>query len=174
METYWSDLIKTWEGEVAEVQGEWEYSEESMPRNKALWHHQFALSQTQYWDLYQLKAHTAVGDELLPDTCDVESFGGTTVLCRHAQGGHWRRKAHVTVLAKLFWDLGDQYTAQELLFWWIHAKKTVKKRDHPTGSPERIEAAALRKKEWGKPWPLTYERPHSAVGDTSEFGDPRI
>ena len=152
-------------GEVAEVQGEWEYSEESMPRNKALWHHQFALSQTQYWDLYQLKAHTAVGDELLPDTCDVESFGDTTLLRRHDQRGHWRRKAHVTVLAKLIWDLGQQYTAQELVFWWVHAKKIVKKREHPTSSPERTEASKLKKENFGGRGFSKYERPHSAVGD---------
>ena len=113
METYWSDLIKKWEGEVAEVQGLWEWSQEPMPRNKALWHHQFALTQTQYWELHKLEAQTAVGEEVLPDTYDVESFGGTTLLRSHAHRGHWRRKAHVTVLAKLFWDLGDQYTAQE-------------------------------------------------------------
>ena len=117
------------------------------------------------WGLYQLKAHTAVGDELLPDTCDVESFGDTTLLRRHAQGGHWRRTAHVTVLAKLFWDLGQQYTAQELVFWWIHAKKIVKKREHPTSSPERTEASKLKKEKCGGRGFSKYERPHTAVGD---------
>ena len=67
----------------------------------------------QCWDFLKLGKQPAVGDGLLPNTCDVETLGSTTILRRHERrNGHWRRRAHVTVLAKLFWDLGQQYTAQ--------------------------------------------------------------
>ena len=160
METYWSDLIKNWEGEVAEVQGWWEYSDEAMPRNKALWHHQFALSEKQCGDFLKLGKQPAVGDGLLPNTCDVETLGSTTILRRYERrNGHWRRRAHVTVLAKLFYDLGSKYTAQELVFWWINARKIVKKREHPQSSPDRMEASDVRKKYYGGAGFSKHEKP---------------
>ena len=45
---------------------------------------------------------------------------------------------------------GHLYTAQELMFWYHHAPKVAKKRDHPVGNADERAAAHLRYEWYGK------------------------
>ncbi len=109
-----------------------------------------------------LGTQSAVGDKELDEDVDVHQLGDTTMLRGRSDGGsdvvgHWRRQASVTVLAKLLYDIGKEYTAQALLYWWLHAKKIVKKREHPT-VPDRKAAGQLKKHMFGYYGFPTYEQ----------------
>ncbi len=146
---YFTDIVRRYEGEVAEIEGGWVIQDTPMPRKEAMWHHQFARGEAQRQALKDLQTQSAVGDKEFEDNVDVHELGSTTVLRFPRDGvGHWRRQAKVTVLARLFYDLGKEYTAQELLWWWLHAYKIVKKREHST-VPDRQAAAQIRKKKFG-------------------------
>ena len=62
----------------------------------------------------------------------------------------WRFHRHRTItLAELICHFYKNYTATEIYYWYCHAPKCIKKREHPAGSKDRRDAAALRFKETG-------------------------
>ena len=63
----------------------------------------------------------------------------------------WRFHKHKTItLAELLWRFKWNYTATEIYYWYCHAPKCIKKRDHSKGSQDRRDAAKLRFKEKGR------------------------
>ncbi len=149
MKRYFTDIGRRFEGEVAEIVGDWEIQDGPMPRKEAMWHPQFARGEAQRKALKDLATQSAVGDKEFEEEVDVHELGSTTMLRLRSDGvGHWRRQAKVTVLARLFYDIGKEYTAQELLWWWLHAKKIVRKREQPT-VPDRQAAGRLKHERYG-------------------------
>ena len=52
-------------------------------------------------------------------------------------------------LGRLFAIFGERCTAQELMFWYYHAPKLCKKRQHAWGSKDVRDAAKFRKETFG-------------------------
>jgi hypothetical protein len=69
---------------------------------------------------------------------------------RRAQNGHWRLRGGAITLAELLFQFGKDFTIFELMFWYHHADKIVKKRPHAWGSQEVRDAANERKKTYGR------------------------
>ena len=122
-----------------------------LPRNAVRWHPQFAQNGDQSTKLKRIGTQSVVGDGELPADVDLLDLGPTTVLCGGAGGvGNWRRIANTAVLTKPCKDRGHKFTTHAILFWWVHAQKFIKKRDHPTSSPGRKrKQLCFRKRELG-------------------------
>ena len=147
---YIKDLLACYEGEVAIASSAWEYVAEPLPRNALLWHKQYATSATQRLALGSLRV---VGGEIHPEE-NLGKLGPTTILYP-ALGygdevvGHWRRHGRAITLAQLLVDFGGHIRALEIMFWYFHADKLVRKREHPWGNPDVRAAAKVRKEVWG-------------------------
>ena len=73
-----------------------------------------------------------------------------TTIVRVRNIGHWRLNSGGQIsLPALFLLLGKEYTAYDLMRWYIHAGKLVKGRDHSTGSEDHIAAGAERLRYFG-------------------------
>ena len=80
---------------------------------------------------------------------DLLAVGSTTILrVKAGQRGHWRRRGVAITLFELFEQFGKDYTAYELLFWYRHSEKVVRKRAHSWASQEKKDAAHERLKEY--------------------------
>ena len=150
---YFKHLFRRYEGEVALAWSEWEWVRGPLPRDEALWHHQYARNAQQRRALNASLAAVGAGRPLekFTDDTDLVQFGNTMILAIRGEDveGHWQRYGGAITLGHLFYQFGERYTAQELFFWYYHAQKLVKKRDHPWGSEEVQEASQLRMKTWG-------------------------
>ena len=73
----------------------------------------------------------------------------TSVLCWPLAAGHYRRAGKWITLAELLLAIGSTHSLMDIYFWYYHAQRLVRKRDHPTGSVDHEDAARLRKKELG-------------------------
>ena len=78
---------------------------------------------------------------------DLDSVGDTTVLKNYPGPGHLQLNGGAIALPALLYQFGVECTAMELMFWYWHAEKVAKKRDHPVGSAERRGAAQQVRKE---------------------------
>jgi hypothetical protein len=141
-------LIKRYEGEVALAWGQWEWYAQPVPRERVLWNPQYAARSRNV----QALANLAKGEGCLIDQGeDLVAIGNTTILrTRRAQNGHWRLRGGAITLAELLFQFGKDFTIFELMFWYHHADKIVKKRPHAWGSQEVRDAANERKKTYGR------------------------
>ena len=149
MGEYLKHLLRRYEGEVALAWGEWDWVAALPPRDKRLWHPQYAKNASQR-KVLSAAFGASQGHGLAADNIDLRAIGGTEILEAEPQGlGHWRRRGAAITLGELFYTFGKSFSAQELLFWYHHAEKLVKKRDHPHGSQDVRDAAQLRMKTYG-------------------------
>ena len=161
---YIKDLCRRYEGEVALAWSQWTWSPENLPRAVNLWQPQFATDEASMSKLLALrKASTQSSFELLfSDDVNLVAAANTTVLYADSQsGGHWRRRGYAITLAELLYAFGQECTVSDIMFWYCHAPKVVKKRRHPWSKAEQREAAYLRKSTFGH-WG---HRRGSAVGE---------
>ena len=143
---YIKDLCRRYEGEVALAWESWVFSPTPLPRDKVLWHPQYA---TKLKGQRALVALPKGGDPRgrFDDDVDLLAVGSTTIL-RAMEGGdgHWHLRGGAITLPQLFAKVGSQFAVQELMFWYSHAPKVVKKRLHAWGSEDVRQAAQLRKR----------------------------
>ena len=149
---YIKDLCRRYEGEVALAWSEWTWSPENLPRAVNRWQPQFATDEASMSKLLALgKASTQASSEFLfSDDVNLVAAANTTVLYVDPQsGGHWRRRGNAITLAELLYALGQKCTVSDIMFWYCHAPKVVKKRRHAWASADRRDAAYLRLKTYG-------------------------
>ena len=104
------------------------------PREKALWHPQFATN------CRQAVALRAVGNTT------IIRFGRPD-----PQVGHWRlNSGGVFTLMELFQAYGPKCAAQDIMYWYYHAPKIACKRAHSWGSEDVRAAARLRFETFGQ------------------------
>ena len=137
-------------GDGAQAWGTWEWKGEHLPRDKVLWHPQYAKKEEQRAALGALEKKST-GDKIADDV-NLVDMCGTTILqvpLDDTDVGHWRLKGGAITLAQLFLTFGPRFTAQELFFWYYNAEKVVKKRAHSWGSREVRDAAKMRQQVFG-------------------------
>ena len=132
------------------MSSEWTYHAGPLPRDACLWDKQYAKNPEQRLALGNLRV---VRGEIDPRE-NLDRLGATTILfpefgCGGHLVGHWRRSGRAITLAQLLRDFGDRIRALELMFWYYHANKLVRKRDHPWGSKDVRAAAHLRNEVYG-------------------------
>ena len=140
---YIKDLCRRYEGEVALAWSEWTWSPENLPRAVNLWQPQFATDEASMSKLLALgKASTQAS---FSDDVNLVAAANTTVLYAESQvGGHWSIRGYAITLAELLHLFGQACTVSDIMFWYWHAEKLVKKRRHSWSSPEQREAAKFR------------------------------
>ena len=128
--------------------GQWIWSPENLPRAVNLWQPQFATDEASMSKLLALgKASTQAS---FSDDVNLVAAANTTVLYAESHdGGHWRRRGNVITLAELLFAFGERCTVSDIMFWYCHAPKVVKKRRHAWANKEQRDAAYLRQKTWG-------------------------
>ena len=149
---YIKDLCRRYEGEVALAWGPWNWSKENLPRDVKLWDPQFATDEASTSKLVaSLKASKNPSSEhVFSDDVDLVPAANTTVLYADSHfGGHWHRTGKAITLAELLYAFGQDCTVSDIMFWYCHAPKLVKKRRHAWSSAEKKEAAHLRKSTFG-------------------------
>ena len=62
--------------------------------------------------------------------------------------GHWRLNGGMCSLLVLFVTHGENFTAYDLMRWYVHAATIVKKRDRQHGSADVRAAAKERKRNY--------------------------
>ena len=145
---YIKHFCMRYEGEVAQTWDDWEYFHEPLPRNTALWHHQFGRTADQRFALKNLGA-MVVGTDYHASV-DLDSIGSTMILYKDPNLiGHWRLNGGAITLPGLFYTFGASCTAYELMYWYWHSEKVVKKRDHSWASPTVKAATKMRLNEYG-------------------------
>ena len=145
---------------------EWIWSPENLPRAVNLWQPQFATDEasTSLLVAPSKASPNPSSEQVFSDDVDLllVAAAKTTVLYAESQsGGHWRRRGYAITLAELLFAFGERCTVSDIMFWYCHAPKVVKKRRHAWANAERREAALLRRKTWGR-WG---HRRGSAVGE---------
>ena len=129
LDQYFKHLFLHYEGEVAQAWDHWTYFDEPLPRNTALWHHQFGRTAAQRIALKNLGPMQGKRD--YHANVDLDSIGSTMILYNDPNRfGHWRLNGGAITLPGLFYTFGMECTAYELMFWYWHAEKVVKKCDH--------------------------------------------
>ena len=129
LDQYFKHLFLHYEGEVAQAWDHWTYFDEPLPRNTALWHHQFGRTAAQRIALKNLGTMQGMRD--YHANVDLDSIGSTMILYNDPnQFGHHRLNGGAITLPGLFYTFGMECTAYELMFWYWHAEKVVKKCDH--------------------------------------------
>ena len=151
---YIKHLLSRYEGEVALAWERWVYSGSGLPRDKALWDPQFATSAANRSNLAKMPREYSnyFGDfGKFGNEVDLLAIGNTTILrTRENEHGHWYlQRGGAFTLADLFAKFGDTYTVSELMFWYHHAPKLVKKRPHSWANADRRAAAAVRHEATG-------------------------
>ena len=164
---YIKDLCRRYEGEVALAWSEWTWSPENLPRAVNLWQPQFATDEASMSKLVALSkaSKNPSSEQVFSDDVDslLVAAANTTVLYAESpSGGHWRRRGNVITLAELLFAFGERCTVSDIMFWYCHAQKLVKKRRHPWANAEQRAAAYLRQKTYGH-W--GHRRRGSAVGE---------
>ena len=145
-------ICHRYEGEVALAWSRWQWNDGPLPREKVLWHPQFAKSDAQRKALSSFAARwpLAPDEPRFHETVDLESCCNTMIFqIRKGVVGHWRLKGGVITLMELFETFGAWYTAKELFFWYWHAQKVAKKRAHAWGSKDVRDAAQARFSAYG-------------------------
>ena len=155
---YIKDLFLRHAGEVAFCYGNEVWVDGPPPNLAAVWHPQFARN---VWDrdvLRQLE-ETEVIHKTEPEGYDkfqhtaiprLQAIGRTTLIRLAKDGsGYWRMdKGGVTTLASLFATHGEHFTAYDIMYWYTHATKLVKVRDHPKGTCDHQAACDERYRGW--------------------------
>ena len=146
---YLKHMCRRYEGEIALAWGEWVWSPRPLPRNKVLWHPQYARKSAK--PLVDVTRRTS--DQMIPQDISLLAVGNTMILRPNSSAsddGHWHRRGGAITLAELLMNFGQNHTFEELMFWYYHSPKLVKKRLHAWGSKERREAAQMRKVVFGR------------------------
>ena len=104
-------VLRRYEGEVALAWHEWDWVDGPLPRDKVLWHPQYATSASQRQKLTAVQGATP-GEFA---NMDLARLGGSAIL-KAEDVGHWRRRGGVVTLMELFRTYGQTHTAQELFF----------------------------------------------------------
>ena len=134
-------------GEVASAQA-LDYLQLGQEVPTRLLHPQMAITGLQRQQFDKENHHQAAAGAVVP-LQDATRLGNTTFV--EYRGGAWVFKKHRLIsLPELVWDWKETHTATEIYFWYMHAKKVIKKRSHPKGSQDRRDAAKLRHREQGR------------------------
>ena len=131
--------------------GHWNWDGSNLPRGVNLWNPQFATDQASLRQLVELQKapKNPVSEHEFSDDVDLLHAANTTVLYANETGGHWYRTGKAITLAELLSKLGQRCTVSDIMFWYCHAPKLVKKRRHAWASADRKEAALLRYETFG-------------------------
>ena len=153
-------LMKRHEGELAEVIGEWvpyDY-DPAIGVPTALCLPQFALDDKQFRNMSALTKPKGKGKGkckgqplAAPSFVSAWPIGETRVLRPPTNNGEcWHvRSSRVVSLPRLFYELGVQYNACELLAYWSTLQSFALKKPHSVSSAERQMAARLRYEKTG-------------------------
>ena len=158
-------VMKTHEGELAEVIGEWvpyDY-DPAIGVPTALCHPQFAWNAKQFGKMSALtkpkgngkgkrKGQPLAAPSFIKDPTEVSAIGETRVLRPPTDNGRcWHvRSSRVVSLPRLFYELGKRFNACELLAYWSTLQSFAIKKPHGVASAERQMAAQLRYEETGR------------------------
>ena len=150
---YIRDMCRCYEGEVALAHWDWVYSLEPVPRDAVYWHPQFGRTSEQRAALGALyKEAVSRGRQDVSHNINLRTDIGDTMILRFDRDnvGHWRLDGAAITLAQVFRDFGEHFTVMEIMMWYYHAPKIVKKRPHPQGNADERAAARERYRAYGR------------------------
>ena len=81
---------------------------------------------------------------------DLTYLGNTSILRTGDIDGHWHATGGAITLAELLMAFGRSCTVSEIMFWYHHADKLVRKRPHAWGSEIVRQAAGAREIHFGR------------------------
>ena len=146
-----------------------------MPRDVNLWDPQFATDEASKEKLLGLQKASRrwplapnSSSEVFANHVDLLPAANTTVLYadpNRPRGGHWHRAGKAITLAELLYAFRHTCTVSDIMFWYCHAPKLVKKRRHPWANADRRAAAYARREAYGHWGAQEEEVSDSAVGE---------
>ena len=153
-----NDMVRNHEGEVREIDGAWVKHEGVTPTpqsHPALFQCQYALTRQEYLTLQDKGAGKQAFR--LPDPTRDPERRYNNILAAPAFGGGGgsgfnARACKIMSLAELFWFWGNQHAARELYNYYIHARRLVLNRPHPSTNEERramVKAHHATEGFWG-------------------------
>ena len=143
--TYLKHWFAKHAGEVASARGAYTTEPTDADVPQRFFHPQMAIS-SGLRKQFEEAGHGRAAADALVSVRTAADWGNTTMV-EFISSSRWRYRTHnMITLPELVWDWKEECTAMEIYFWYSHALKCIKKRSHPTGNPDRVEAARLRKK----------------------------